>query len=245
MGMRFVLYNIRYATGTGWDYHIPFPFWGCFRKTEKNFKDISSFLMKLNPDIVGLVESDGGSYRQNGKSQPKEMASQIGGMPIFCCKYYPESFITKTPILKSQGNAVVTKIPPVSHKVRYLSYGVKRALLEVEYEDFVLYLVHLSLGRKARTKQLEELAERCMSSKKPVILAGDCNTFGGEDELFPLIERVGLKNANSDLMPTYPSSSPRMLLDFVLYSPEIKVDNLFIPKVTFSDHLPLVCDFSL
>jgi len=41
--VRFVLYNIRYATGTGWDYHVPFPFWGSFRKTEKNFEDISDF----------------------------------------------------------------------------------------------------------------------------------------------------------------------------------------------------------
>lgn len=243
--MRFVLYNIRYATGTGWDYHVPFPFWGCFRKTERNFRDISSFLIKLNPDIVGLVESDGGSYRQNGRSQPKEMASQIGGMSIFSCKYPPESFMTKAPVLKAQGNAVVTMIPPLDCDVHYLSYGLKRAFLEVEYEDFVLYLVHLSLRRKTRAKQLEELSQNCLSAKKPMILAGDYNTFGGEEELAPFVKKVGLKNANSDCVPTYPSSSPRKLLDFVLHSPEIKVNNLLIPKVTFSDHLPIVCDFSL
>ncbi len=243
--MRFVLYNIRYATGTGWDYHIPFPFWGSFRKTEKNFEDISDFLIKLNPDIVGLVESDGGTYRQNGKSQPVEMASKIGGTPIFGCKYHPKSFITKAPVLKLQGNAVVSKIPPIKSNIKYLSFGVKRAMLEVEYDDFVLYLVHLSLGRKARAKQLEELSRKCLSADKPVILAGDCNTFGGEEELEPLIRKVGLKNANADCMPTYPSSSPRMLLDFVLHSPKIKVTDLLIPRVTFSDHLPLVCDFAL
>ena len=153
--------------------------------------------------------------------------------------------MTRAPVLKAQGNAVVTRIPPLDCDVHYLSHGLKRAFLEVEYKDFVLYLVHLSLRRKTRAKQLEELSRNCLAVKKPLILAGDYNTFCGAKELAPLVKRVGLKNANPDCMPTYPSSSPRKLLDFVLHSPEIKVTNLIIPKVTFSDHLPIVCDFSL
>ncbi|HOM25005.1 MAG TPA: endonuclease/exonuclease/phosphatase family protein [Thermosynergistes sp.] len=243
--MRLVLYNVRYGTGTGWDYHLPFPFWGCFRKTEDRFWEISDFIAKLNPDIVGLVESDGGSYRQNGASQPAIVASQIGGLPVFACKYYGNSFIAKAPVLRFQGNAVVTKVPPVTYRRRYLSRGMKRAVLEIEYPDFVLFLVHLSLGPGARKAQLEELKARCAEAKKPVILAGDGNTFGGAKELAPLMEAVSLRNANAADMPTFPSSYPSFALDFVLYSPGIEVQNFFMPRVSFSDHLPLVCDFSV
>jgi len=34
-------------------------------------------------------------------------------------------------------------------------------------------------------------------------------------------------------------------LDFVLHSPEIAVRDLRIPRVPYSDHMPLVCDFEI
>ena len=50
-----VLYNIRYATGTGWDLATS-PSFGMFLEKRKGiFGDISSFLTKLQtPDIAGL-----------------------------------------------------------------------------------------------------------------------------------------------------------------------------------------------
>jgi endonuclease/exonuclease/phosphatase (EEP) superfamily protein YafD len=36
-----------------------------------------------------------------------------------------------------------------------------------------------------------------------------------------------------------------MELDFILYSEGIDVTEFSVPKVTFSDHLPLVCDFEV
>ncbi|HCL79565.1 MAG TPA: endonuclease, partial [Synergistaceae bacterium] len=52
-----------------------------------------------------------------------------------------------------------------------------------------------------------------------------------------------LRNANAENLPTYPSSMPTLPLDFVLYSRGIVVDEFRVPRVRFSDHLPVVCDF--
>jgi len=34
-------------------------------------------------------------------------------------------------------------------------------------------------------------------------------------------------------------------LDYILHSPEIEVQNFFVPQVRFSHHMPLVCDFEV
>ena len=44
---------------------------------------------------------------------------------------------------------------------------------------------------------------------------------------------------------SYPSKSPRMELDFILYGAGIEITSFDVPKVLHSDHLPLVCDFEL
>ncbi|MDI9370385.1 MAG: endonuclease [Synergistaceae bacterium] len=241
--MRLVLYNIRYGTGSGVGYHFPFPYSGCLRRTEERYFQISEYLSNLNPDLVGLVEVDEGSYRQNGRSQADSLASLIGGESVFACKYDSGSIVSRVPLLKSQGNAVVTKLPVVNKSEHMLSKGVKKTLLEVEFEDFALFLAHLPLGYTARKVQLEEIAARCIDSKKPVIFAGDCNTYRGESELRPFFQMTGFKNANYTNRPTFPSSVPTLALDFVLYDPRIRMKAFDVPYVRLSDHLPLVYDF--
>ena len=241
--MRLVLYNIRYGTGAGWEYHVPFPFSGCLRKTDDRFRNITGFISGLKPDIVGLVETDSGSYRQNGLCQAELMAEGLNASSVFACKYDRESIVSRAPLLKSQGNAVVTSLPILSSKEHYLSRGVKRTLLEVEFRDFTLFLAPLSLGYRARRIQIGEMAERLRQAKKPVILAGDGNIYAGERELKPLFKKGLFRNANFSNTPTYPSGFPKLALDFILYTDGIRMNSLQAPRVRFSDHLPLVFDF--
>jgi endonuclease/exonuclease/phosphatase family metal-dependent hydrolase len=54
-----------------------------------------------------------------------------------------------------------------------------------------------------------------------------------------------LTSANLHGLPSYPSRSPRKELDFILHSARIEVNRFEIPDVQFSDHLPLICDFTV
>jgi endonuclease/exonuclease/phosphatase family metal-dependent hydrolase len=54
-----------------------------------------------------------------------------------------------------------------------------------------------------------------------------------------------LTSANTQGLFSYPSRSPRKELDFILHSARIEVNRFEIPDVQFSDHLPLVCDFTI
>jgi endonuclease/exonuclease/phosphatase family metal-dependent hydrolase len=58
-------------------------------------------------------------------------------------------------------------------------------------------------------------------------------------------QAAGLASANLQGLPSYPSRSPRKELDFILHSAHIVVNRFEIPDVQFSDHLPLICDFTI
>ncbi len=243
-GIRMVLYNTRYGTGTGWAYHAPFPFAGSFRLTGERSAMIAEFISSLEPDIVGLVETDGGSFRHRGKSQPGVLAARLGHNCIFTSKYCIPRFSSCVPVFRHQGNAVLTSLPVVRTSVRRLRKGIKNAVLQAGFEMFDLQLVHLSLGSGARRDQIRELAETAMIREKPMVIAGDFNTFGGVAELEPLF-KAGLVNADPQSRRTYPSRKPRLGLDMILHSPEISVCGVEVPEVGFSDHLPVVCDFTV
>ena len=80
---------------------------------------------------------------------------------------------------------------------------------------------------------------------KRLIVAGDFNAFWGDHEIYLFTKATGLQSANVDGLPSYPSRAPRKELDFVLYGDGVRVTDFFIPQVSFSDHLPLVCDFEI
>ena len=108
-----------------------------------------------------------------------------------------------------------------------------------------VFLVHLSLKYRHRHLQLRKLYDLIANTRKPVIVAGDFNTFWGEDEIYLFMKAAGLYSANEERLPSYPSRSPRKELDFVLHQDGIEVTGFEVPQIQLSDHLPLVCDFEI
>jgi endonuclease/exonuclease/phosphatase family metal-dependent hydrolase len=243
--MRFVLYNIRYGTGSGVGYHLPLPYSGMLRPSQRNFDRITEFLRGLQADVIGLVEVDSGSYRAAKQDQAEQIALALGYEHVYETKYARASLARNIPVLSRQGNAFITNQSITAHGFHWFNEGVKRLVIELELDTCTLYLVHLSLKYRHRQYQLNKLYQLFASSQKPVIVAGDFNAFWGDRELELFLAASGLVNANKDGRPTWPADNPIRQLDFVLHSPGISVTHFEIPRVGFSDHLPLVCDFEL
>jgi endonuclease/exonuclease/phosphatase family metal-dependent hydrolase len=108
-----------------------------------------------------------------------------------------------------------------------------------------VFLVHLSIKYRHRQYQLRYLHELVEKTAKPVIVAGDFNTFWGTHELYLFMRAARLRSANVANLPTYPAKTPRAELDFVLVSEQIDVTDFRIPDIRLSDHRPLVCDFNI
>ncbi|PIE57301.1 MAG: endonuclease [Desulfobulbus propionicus] len=241
--MRFLLYNIRYATGQGTTFHLPFPYAGYLKRSGSQLKKIAHFIEDLGPDIIGLVEVDGGSFRTDRCCQAQYIANHLHLDHVIRTKYGLESVVHHMPLLKAQGNAILSRMPIISHRFHYFEEGVKRLVIQACTERVTVFLVHLSLTYRKRQNQLERLYRLVREVDRPLILAGDFNILGGKRELELFLGATGLVSANMERQPTFPSRCPRRELDFILHSTQIRARAFTIPGVTYSDHAPLLFDF--
>jgi endonuclease/exonuclease/phosphatase family metal-dependent hydrolase len=243
--MRLLLYNIRYAVGGGASMHMPLPGAGYVLGNKDVLPEVTKFIKSVDPDIVGLIEVDTGSIRSRKVNQAEKIASDLGMNTSYETKYGTKSFNKMLPIVRKQGNAFMAAPRVHGEKFHYFDTGIKRLIIELEMKEFAVFLVHLSLKYRHRHLQMRRLYDLIQETKKPVIVAGDFNTFWGENEIYLFMRAAGLTSANPDGIPTYPSRAPRKELDFILYQEGIEVTGFEVPEIKLSDHLPLICDFNI
>lgn len=225
--------------------HWPLPGMGYLLGNRSNLERITQFIKAQDPDIVGLIEVDSGSIRTRRVNQAEKIAEALGHYSVYQCKYGLSSLNTRLPIVRKQGNAFLAAPRVHGERFHYFDKGIKRLTIELELEDFAIFLVHLSLKYRHRQAQLHALHDLVVAARKPVLIAGDFNTFWGEHEIYLFMKATGLRSANARGLPSYPSHAPRKELDFVLYGEGINIIDFSIPGVQFSDHLPLICDFEV
>jgi endonuclease/exonuclease/phosphatase family metal-dependent hydrolase len=241
--MRFLLYNIRYGTAARRPRTLVS---GYLRRTVDHTESIIRFLREIDADIVGLLEVDGGSYRHARRSQALHMANALGHYHAYQRKYGQALAARWTPVLNKQGNAFLVRDRIHNERFHYFNRGMKRLVIELELKDLDVFLVHLAVSFRTRHAQLAELAELVRARNgRPRIVAGDFNPMRGRQELDWFLEATGLRDAGGAAVATFPSWRPRRQLDYILHSPDIRVSRFAAPAVELSDHLPLVCDFTL
>ncbi len=243
--MRLIVYNIRYGVGNGSSSPVPLPGARYLFAEAAELQRIIRFITEQEADIVGLIEVDIGSMRSGKVNQAEVIAEALGHYTCYANKYGEDSVNQMLPIVRKQANAFLASPDVHNERFHYFEQGVKRLVIELELDEVAIFLVHLSLKYRHRHFQLRHLYELVTRCDKPVIVAGDFNTFWGADEIFLFMKAAGLRSANRDSLPTYPTRAPRMELDFILHSANIVVDNFEVPRVPYSDHLPLICDFRI
>ena len=243
--MRLLVYNIRYATGAGPAFHLPVPGAGYLRSSRRVLAEITQFIRLENPDLVGLIEVDTGSIRSGMVNQAEHIAASLGHYTAYECKYGSRSLNNMLPIVRKQANALLAAPSVTGQRFHYFDTGIKRLIIELELDQVCVFLVHLSLKYRHRQYQLRTLYDLIAGSHKPVIVAGDFNTFWGTHEIYLFMRAAGLHSANTDGLLSYPARHPRVELDFVLVSAGIEVTGFRIPEVRYSDHRPLICDFEI
>lgn len=243
--MRLLLYNIRYGAGTGRRFHFPFPYSGYLKPVNGNFEKILNYIKSASPDIIGLVEADFGSYRVEYRNQAERIANALNHQAVFETKYNVGSLMDRVPVFSKQGNALLTNRKILQRRFHYFQDGIKRLIIEVELEEMVIFLVHLSLKYRHRQFQLHDLQQLIAECSKPVVVAGDFNALWGHRELLLFLLATGLTSANPEGTASWPSRAPVLQLDYIFHSPQITTRNLTIPKIRLSDHAPLVWDFDV
>lgn len=215
------------------------------RRTTSHLPEIANFIQSQNPDVVGLIEVDSGSYRSGGHNQAEALAETLGHFHSHHTKYRNTGMARWLPVFNKQANAFLTRNEIQREQFHFFDKGVKRLVIELELEHINLFLVHLSLGFRVRHRQLADLHDLVRRSTKPCVVAGDFNALSGAHEMRLFLAATGLISANLAHTPTYPSWRPRRELDFICHTPELRLTRFAMPLVDLSDHLPLICDFAL
>ena len=110
-------------------------------------------------------------------NQAEYIGAALGHYSTYECKYGTDSLSSLVPIVRKQSNALLAAPRVHGQRFHYFDTGVKRLIIELELEQAVVFLVHLSLKYRTRQEQLRSLHDLVRASTKPVILAGDFNTF--------------------------------------------------------------------
>ncbi len=238
--MKILHYNVGHATGICQGYHEyiskgwRFPL--CNRKM---LEEISGFISSVDADVVHLLEI---------KNKPRKNQFEIFSSLL----NYPESFyfckinkiISKMPFMHG-GTAVFSRVPLNNEKVHDFSSGVKRKFLQLDTKDVAFFFLHLSLGKRARKKQIDEISSVVKNCGKKIVLVGDFNTFGGSSELDMLLKECDLKLTNLEHLPTFPAWNPSKEFDYIITSSDIKVNSFKVLENKLADHLPVLIDLDL
>src|SRR5258706_7960653 len=222
--VRLLIYNIRYATGTGPAFHLPVPGAGYLRSSRQVLSQITDFIKRKDAEVVGLIEVDTGSIRTGMVNQADFIARSIGNYSTFECKYGVSSVNQLVPIVRKQANAFLAAPRVRGERFHYFDTGIKRLIIELELDDVAIFLVHLSLKFRHRQYQLRDLYDLLRKTLKHVILAGDFNTYWGDHELYLFMQAAGLRSANTEGLFSFPRPTPPKELDFLLPSPPIRLN---------------------
>ncbi len=203
-------YNIAHARGveTGGLNEIGKP---------SNLKGIAQLIKKNRIDVVGFTEISKGDLRVLFKNQPKFIAKYLGYHHVYAQN------VRKSLFMATQGNAIVSKYPIVSHKNHNLyrenDKNEQRSCLEAVLDlgkpgKIRVLVAHLSLVKTESTKQIEEIWKMAEASAEPVILVGDFNSRPGSPRVKWLVERM--QDTTANLKTTFKNI------------PEVKIDYHFI-----------------
>lgn len=242
--MRIMVYNIAYGTGCpGAEFKRVFTSHRYLRSGRRQIDRIAEYAREHQVDLLGLVETDLGSFRTGGRSQVDYLAKKLGMKAASAVKYSVDSLANRVPIIRHQANALLSGTPGVA-RTHYMTAGFKRMALEVEFAEFSVVLVHLALSRQVRLQQLDDLA-KLLADRKRLVVGGDFNTFAGEKEIARFKRRLHLYNPNVAKESTYPAWQPFKQLDYLLFSQNMVVTDFQVGELQASDHLPILADFEL
>ena len=194
-------------------------------------------------DLVALQEADAGSLRTARLNQVAHLAERAG------FPYWHAAVTRNLGPFAQHCLGCLSRWP--LRNVRYHALpGLLpgRGALEVEIqptgcEALRLVIVHLSLGRRARAKQLNFVATLIRDRTDTVVL-GDLNCGTPELAAHGAMRGSGLRGVH-DSQHTFPSWRPSRALDHILVTPTVDVVGASVLGERVSDHLAVASEIRL
>jgi len=192
-------------------------------------------------DLVGLQEVDSGSLRTGFLDQTEYLAHRAR------FPYWYRQVNRSLGKIAQHSNGVLSRIRPHAvdeHKLPGLrGRGAMLVELPTNKESLLVCIMHLALGKRARTLQLGYISELVKEYSQLVVM-GDFNCGSDSSEIRNLVDRTHLKLPLEDLK-TFPSWRPNRKFDHILISESLKLQKTQVLEHTHSDHLPICVEIEL
>lgn len=241
--LRLLTYNIQVGIETGAFHHYLTRGWRHFLPCptrQGNLNRIAAMLRAY--DIVAIQEADAGSMRTHQMNQVEYLAQRAD---------FPHWYVQVNRNLRFARHSlgVLSRFRPqeiVEHRLPGLFPGRGAMILrfgEDPDDALILVVVHLSLGRRSRHRQLEYI-RHMVGDDHNVVVMGDMNSHAdGLVEDGPL-RHTELRSHTRELA-SYPSWRPRKNIDQILVTPGLRVHDAHVLAHPVSDHLPVALEVSL
>jgi len=193
-------------------------------------------------DIVGLQETDAGSFRSDYMNQTEYLANEAH------FPYWYDQVNRNMGKLAQHSNGLLCRYKPISvseHKLPGLipGRGALMAKFELSGSTITVITVHLALGRKTRMKQISFLSE-IIKSESNIVLMGDLNCELESKEMKYLFKQTHIKQPKRK-PHTFPSWQPKKNIDHILISEGLTINEVNVLQKGVSDHLPVSIDIQL
>ncbi len=201
---------------------------------KRNLKKLTGLLAGY--DIVALQEADAGSLRSGFVNQIEYLAEEAG------FGWFSSQSNRRIGNLANTCNALLMRHEP-SEVRDYALPGTLpgRGALWARFGEgehaLLVVVVHLSLGLRARQRQID-FVRSIIDGHRHVVVMGDFNCPSTAPEMLALYDQTPL--APPDASPaTFPSWAPVRGIDHILLSDSLQSLRCEAPSIGLSDHLPV------
>lgn len=207
-----------------------------------DFDIMAKAIIDCGADVIGLNEMRGLGKNEEYEAQVEKLAELTGMKYFYFAKAidfpggpYGNGLLSKYPILRAES----IEIPdPVEKK--YKGYYETRCILKAELEGGITVLVtHMGLNPDEEENAVCEVKKHIVDNK--CILMGDFNMEPTNPILLPIFEKMtDTVKGFCEEKKSFPSDDPKVKIDYIFVSDDLKVTSADIPAIVASDHRPHV-----
>ena len=238
IALRVVTYNIAAGRNAGMD-------------------EIAAVLDSLHPDIIGLQEvASNWEDVSAGMNQAEELGRRLGKEAFYAPIYTSEdnagkergfglAVLSTYPMLRRENHLITRLSTQEKDPVARPMPGFPEVTVSLNGAQVTVFNTHLDFRKDARVRrqQVDDMLSIIGEMDEPVVLLGDMNARADAPEIQPLFRGfVDAWNRKGAPGFTGPVGNPDRRIDYVLFSRDCAVENVFVHNAETSDHFPVVAD---
>ena len=191
----------------------------------------------LEPDVLALQEVDVGVPRSGRKDQAAAVGEATGLSVVFGKAARVGGIGKYGNALLARGALTDVSVVPLAKSHR--NNEPRAAIVASVAGGLTVCATHLSIHRPEVHDQLRAVVELLVARPGPHVLVGDLNLL--PEEVAPVVEDAGLVLADVSV-PTFPRNDPRIRIDHVAVSRDVRIVAVRVAPTDSSDHCALVVD---